>query len=119
MADFFAVLDELVAGSAVVVDRRRGHPHPRFPGVNYPLDYGHLGGTRAGDGAEVDVFVGSADGRGVVGVLLTADPHKLDVELKVLLDCTPAEAELARRFCSDVLKIGGNLVERGASAHDR
>ncbi|MCI2418934.1 inorganic pyrophosphatase [Saccharopolyspora sp. K220] len=119
MSDFFAILDELAASSAVAVDRRRAQPHPHFPGVTYPLDYGHLANTRAVDGAEVDVFIGSASGRGVVGVLLTADRQKRDVELKVLLDCTPEEAELARRFCAEVLKIGGHLVERGASAPGR
>lgn len=115
MADFFSNLDDLVAGSAVTIDRWRGQAHPRFPDVVYPLDYGHLDDSRSGDGAEVDVFVGSARGAGVFGVLLTADPGKRDVEIKVLLDCTPAEVEQARQFCSEVLGIGGHLVVRTAA----
>lgn len=65
----------------------RGRSHPRYPDVVYPLDYGHLTDTTSADGAEVDVFVGRAGGRGVVGVLLTADLDKRDVEIKILLDC--------------------------------
>jgi inorganic pyrophosphatase len=112
VADFFPNLDDLVARSTVTIDRRRGHAHPRFPDVVYPLDYGHLENSRSSDGAEVDVFVGTAHGEGVISVLLTADPRKRDVEVKILLDCTPAEVEQARRFCSEVLGIGGHLVVR-------
>lgn len=36
----------------------------------------------------VDVFVGSATGAGIVGVALTADMSKADVEVKILLDRT-------------------------------
>ncbi|MCP3803935.1 hypothetical protein NLX83_32170 [Allokutzneria sp. A3M-2-11 16] len=31
MADFLDVADDLVRRSGVVVDRRKGSPHPRFP----------------------------------------------------------------------------------------
>lgn len=108
---FFTGLDELVRTSDVVVDRPRNTSHPRYPEVVYPLDYGHLRGTTSGDGDGVDVFVGTARGTGVVGVLLTVDAGKRDVEVKILLDCTPAEAELARVFLVD-LGIGGYLVKR-------
>ncbi|RAS60249.1 hypothetical protein C8D87_112145 [Lentzea atacamensis] len=42
---------------------------------------------------------------------MTADVLKRDAEVKILLDCTPAEAELARAFLVD-LGIGGHLVKR-------
>lgn len=112
MTDFFALLDQLVGSSTLIVDRRRGKPHPRISDAIYPLDYGHLGNTTSGDGAEIDVFIGSASGRGVVGALLTADLGKRDAEIKVLLDCTGDEVQRARQFLADVLKIGGHLVER-------
>lgn len=112
MAEFFALLDRLVASSALRIDRRRGEAHPRFPDVVYPLAYGYLEGTSATDNAELDVFVGSAAGVGVVGVLLTVDLGKRDAELKVLLDCTLTETETAQRFCADVLRVGSHLVAR-------
>jgi inorganic pyrophosphatase len=112
VTNFFSLLDRLVESSAVTIDRERGLSHPRVSEAIYPVDYGHLDNTTSVDGAEIDVFVGSARGRGVVGALLTADLQKRDAEIKVLVDCTADEVRLARQFCADVLEIGGHLVER-------
>ncbi len=60
----------------------------------------------------VDVFRGSAVGAGVVGFLVTADPGKRDVEVKVLIDCTADEIDRVRRLLDDILRIGGLLVRR-------
>ena len=38
--DFWDVLDRLVEGSEIVVDRPKGSGHPRYPGFTYGLDYG-------------------------------------------------------------------------------
>jgi putative resolvase len=65
---FWRALDALVAASAVVVDRPRGSRHPRYPASEYPLDYGYLEGTRSGDGAGIDVWLGSRKGRSVTGI---------------------------------------------------
>jgi inorganic pyrophosphatase len=116
VSEFFALLDRLVEESTVTVERPRGRPHPRIPDAVYPVDYGRLDHTTSADGAELDVFVGTAAGRGVVGVLLTADLVKRDAELKILVDCTADEVRLARHFCAEVLEIGGQLVERGGGS---
>ena len=105
-------MDGLVRTSAVVIDRPRGRAHPGIPEAIYPLDYGYLDGTRSGDGDGIDVFVGTATGTDVVGILVTADPVKHDAEIKVLLNCSPAEILVAYRFVRDVLGIGGLLVRR-------
>ena len=55
---------------------------------------------------------GSTVGAGVVGFLVTADPGKRDVEVKVLIDCTAEEIERVRRLLDDVLGTGGLLVRR-------
>jgi inorganic pyrophosphatase len=90
---FWTNLDRLVAEGQVIVDRPRGSGHPRYPSFVYPLDYGYLAATRAADGDGVDVWRGSRQGAGVTGVLCTVDLEKKDVELKVLLDCTPDELQ--------------------------
>ena len=41
----------------VVIDRPRGSAHPRDPKLIYPLNYGYVPGTIAGDGAAQDVYV--------------------------------------------------------------
>ncbi|WP_281288809.1 hypothetical protein [Saccharopolyspora hirsuta] len=43
---------------------------------------------------------------------MDGDPARRDVEVEVLVDCTPAEVEPARAFVRDVLGAGGLLVER-------
>ncbi|WP_201784238.1 hypothetical protein [Frankia sp. ACN1ag] len=47
----------------------------------------------AADGGGVDVFRGSAEGTGVVGFLMTAEPGTRDVEIKVLIDYTADELD--------------------------
>ena len=41
----------------VVIDRPRGSAHPRDPKLIYPLNYGYVPGTIAGDGAAKGVYV--------------------------------------------------------------
>ncbi|ADG79448.1 Inorganic pyrophosphatase OS=Tsukamurella paurometabola (strain ATCC 8368 / DSM / CCUG 35730/ CIP 100753 / JCM 10117 / KCTC 9821 / NBRC 16120 / NCIMB 702349/ NCTC 13040) OX=521096 GN=Tpau_2850 PE=4 SV=1 [Tsukamurella paurometabola] len=89
--DFFDALDRLLATSELIVDRRHGTAHPRYPGIVYPVDYGYLAGTVSGDGQGIDVFRGSDRGRGVVGAFVTVDRGKRDTEVKLLVDCTIAE----------------------------
>ncbi|MDQ3705642.1 MAG: inorganic pyrophosphatase [Chloroflexota bacterium] len=88
---FWRALDQLASRHPVVVDRAKGTPHPRYPDFSYPLDYGYLQGTMSGDGAGVDVWLGSLPGSAVTGVVCCVDAVKGDVEMKLLLGCTEAE----------------------------
>lgn len=89
--EFWSALDELVGESEVEIDRTRGSTHPRHPNLRYPLDYGYLRGTRAGDGGGIDVWVGSLPEKTPTAVVLTVDVAKRDGEMKVLLACTEEE----------------------------
>ena len=110
--ELFSLLDSLVRTAEVVIDRPRGRAHPRIPEAVYPLDDGYLDGTRGGDGEGIDVYVGTAAGTGVTGILVTVDPVKRDAEIKVPLSCSADEVTAAHRFVHDVLGIGGLLVRR-------
>ncbi len=92
---FWTRLDALVAASEIVIDRPRGSAHPRYPDFIYPLDYGHLAGTRGGDGDGIDLWRGSLPDGAVTGAIVTVDLHKRDAEIKILIGCTPAEAAIA------------------------
>ncbi|MGC0364552.1 inorganic pyrophosphatase [Rhodococcus sp. 27YEA15] len=111
---FFATLDHLTATSGLVIDRPRGFPHPRYPHIVYPLDYGYLEGTAGGDGAGIDVF-GSADGTGVVAAAVIADAVKRDVEIKIVLDCTAADVEVVAEFLRSTLGLGTAILRRESS----
>lgn len=114
--DLFTTLSRFAAEAPVVIDRPAGTRHPRHPSVIYPVDYGHIPGTVGSDGDGIDVFVGSARGRGVVAIGVTADPVKRDAEIKVLLECTPDEIEAVHVLLRDTLGIGGVIVHNPRSA---
>jgi len=41
----------------VFVDQPLGSPHPRYPDLVYPVNYGELPGTVSGDGHPVDAYL--------------------------------------------------------------
>ncbi len=89
---FWQALDMLVETSTITIDRPKGSAHPRYPDFLYPLDYGYLAGTASGDGAGIDVWVGSLPEQRVTALLCTVDLGKRDAEIKLLLGCTQEEA---------------------------
>ena len=95
---FWNTLETLLAENQVIVDRPKGHPHPRYPDVIYPLDYGYLEGTSAGDGDGIDVWVGSLGGKTLTGILCTFDSVKRDAEIKLLAGCNAQDVETILRF---------------------
>ena len=105
--------ERVIEANGVELDRPYGSRHPRFPEIRYPLDYGFVRGTRAGDGDEVDVFVGRAAGLGLVGAILTTDHRRGDREAKLLYRCGPEEVYLAHGFLNfDRRLMEGVLVLR-------
>lgn len=86
---FWQALDQLLARSALVIDRPKGSSHPRFPEMVYPMDYGYLENTASMDGEGVDVWVGTAQPPALDGLLWVVDLPKGDVEVKLLYGCTP------------------------------
>ncbi|HOU15495.1 MAG TPA: inorganic pyrophosphatase [Anaerolineae bacterium] len=99
--EFWMRLDDWVAENRIVVDRPKGTAHPRYPEFIYPLDYGYLDGTQTVDGGGVDVWVGSLPERRVTAIVCTVDALKRDAELKLLLGCTPDEAETILKTHND------------------
>ena len=115
--DFWSSLDRLAADCPVIIDRPRGQPHPDFPGLIYPRDYGYLEGTSGGDGAEIDVWLGESGERRVTAVLCTVDPYKRDSEVKVMLGCSGSELELIGNWLRTEAELPHLTVLRpGASA---
>jgi inorganic pyrophosphatase len=91
---FWRCADDLVAASEVVIEWPRGRRR-KSTGNPYPLDYGSLAGTSAMDGEGVDVWRGSLPSPRVTGAVLTVDVLDRDAEVKLLLGCTPEEAQIA------------------------
>ena len=57
--EFWKLLDQLIEGGEIVVDRPKGSRHPEHRDIVYPLDYGYITGTLAPDGEGVDLWLGS------------------------------------------------------------
>ena len=110
---FWTQVDELVASSRVVIDRPRHSEHPRYPGHFYPVDYGYLDGTTSGDGEGIDVWIGAAADRSVTAAVCTVDLRKRDMEVKLLLGCSPAEIGLVTQFLTG-LGMGHQLLLRSS-----
>jgi len=56
---FWQTMTELAATNPILLDRPKGTVHPRYTDLIYPLDYGYLENTSAGDGDGIDVWIGS------------------------------------------------------------
>ncbi len=96
--EFWQSFDRLIAEHRVVIDRATGSRHPDYPDMIYPLDYGYLQGTNGGDGAGIDLWVGSIPGRELDALMLTVDLVKGDAEIKLLLGCTAEEQNVTAAF---------------------
>jgi len=112
MNTFWNRLDDVLATHEVVIDRPKGTTHPKYPAIVYPLDYGFVKGTCAGDGNEIDVWRGSSANPHLVGVICTVDSAKNDAEVKLLVGCTPEEVETVNHFHNDNEYMSGIVVQR-------
>lgn len=98
--DLFNVLQAWASQYRCVIDRPKGSRHPRYPEIVYTVDYGYLEGTSSADGEGMDVFCGAAGGSEITGVFVTIDQTKRDVEIKVVVGCTPLEVAAIDEFLS-------------------
>ena len=64
----------------------------------YPLDYGHLENTAAGDGDGIDAWIGSLNNKMLTGILCTFDRLKRDAEIKFLIACSPEDVQTIQHF---------------------
>ena len=111
--NFWESLDNLVSSHELVIDRPKGSSHPRFPDFIYPLDYGYLKGTVSGDGAGMDVWLGSIDDMSVQAIICTVDLLKEDLEIKIVVGCTDEEIEMVMNY-RETSNLSAILVNRTA-----
>ena len=108
---FWSRLDELIKSSEIVIDRPKGTPHPRYPDLIFPLDYGYLKGTTGGDGDGIDVWVGSARHRRLTAIASTVDIKKRDAEIKLIIGCTEEDIAIIEK-CYDNLYMSCIIIRR-------
>ena len=91
---FWQQMMNLIETNAITLDRPKGKPHPRYPELIYPLDYGYLEGTSAGDGDGIDVWFGSTDSKTLTGILCTSDTIQREMEITLLIACSADDLQL-------------------------
>jgi inorganic pyrophosphatase len=108
---FWSRLDELIKSSEVIIDRPKGTPHPRYPDLIFPLDYGYLKGTTGGDGDGIDVWRGTAGHRKLTAIGCTVDMKKKDAEIKLIIGCTDEEIAIIEK-CHNGLHQSAIIIRR-------
>ena len=108
-ASIWTALERCIHVNGVTVDRPQGSTHPSYPATAYPLDYGHIQGTTSGDGAGIDVFVGTTPEPRVTALAVTFDTDKADAEVKVLYRCTDAEIAAVEAFLRPPMPVAAIL----------
>jgi len=102
---YWQEMGQLIVANKIVIDRPKGDPHPRYPQLIYPLDYGYLENTTASDGDGIDVWMGSLQTKTLTGILCTFDKIKRDAEIKLLIACTNDDVQVIQNFNSKMLTL--------------
>jgi inorganic pyrophosphatase len=102
---FWHEIARLTQTNPIIIDRPKGSAHPRYLEYIYPLDYGYLENTTAGDGDGIDVWLGSLNTKMLTGILCTFDTLKRDMEIKILLGCTSRDLQLIQIFYGEMYAL--------------
>ena len=109
---FWKAADKLVSSGKIVIDRPKGSRHPRFPNMEYKVDYGYIENTLSMDGGGIDVWLGSLADKKVNAIICTVDLMKKDSEIKLLIGCTEEEMNTVHEFHNDSEFMKGILIRR-------
>lgn len=110
--EFWQAIDKLAANSELVIDRPKGSHHPRYPEIEYQVDYGYLKDTTSMDGGGIDVWRGTGEAQVIDAIICTVDLKKKDSEIKLLIGCTEKEKEIIYNFHNDNQFMKGIMVSR-------
>lgn len=101
---YWQALQDLLDHGSLMIDRPAGQPHPRYPALIYPLDYGYLENTTSGDGDGIDVWIGTLNTRKLTGILCTFDTVKRDAEVKLLAGCARQDVQIILNFNNNLMR---------------
>ena len=110
--EFWSMLDDLVSGSEIVIDRPKGSRHSKYPDIIYEVDYGYLKNTTSMDGGGIDIWKGTDEKQGIDGIICIVDLLKKDSEIKILIGCTDNEKEMVYIFHNNSEFMKGIFISR-------
>ncbi|MPQ32651.1 inorganic pyrophosphatase [Clostridium estertheticum] len=112
---FWSMLDDLVSGSEIVIDRPKGSRHPKYTDMLYEVDYGYLKNTASMDGGGIDIWRGTDEKHEIDGIICIVDLLKKDSEIKILSGCTNSEKETIYKFHNKSEFMKGIFISREGS----
>lgn len=79
----------------IIIDRPLGSTHPNYPNIIYPINYGYIPNSLAGDNMEQDVYLLGIDTpvETFTGVVIAILKRSDDVENKLVM--TPAGVDFS------------------------
>jgi inorganic pyrophosphatase len=110
--EFWVMLDDLVSGSEIVIDRPKGSRHPKYTDMLYEVDYGYLKNTTSMDGGGIDIWRGTYEKQEIDAIICIVDLLKKDSEIKILIGCTNNEKEMIYRFHNNSEFMKGILISK-------
>ena len=111
---FWEKLDSIISLSKIIIDRPKGSLHPKYPSMIYPVDYGYLKDTSGGDGNEIDIWIGSKEGKNLESIACTVDILKKDTEIKLLIGCTESDEQEIISFLNNNGYMSAILIKRNS-----
>jgi len=113
-AYFWQKIDTLFFSSKLTIARPAGTEHPHYRNLVYPVDYGYLEDTFRQDQEGIDVYKGTKSVSSISTIVVAVDILKKDIEVKLLVGCTPQEEETILRFLNQTDFQKTILVRRGS-----
>ena len=110
-AFFWQKIDTLFYSNQLVITRQKNDRHPLYPNLIYPTQYGYLEDTLPDEG--ISVYKGSLEASKVDALVIAADILKKDLEVKMLVGCTPEEEKQILHFLNKTDFQKGVLIRRG------
>jgi inorganic pyrophosphatase len=95
---YWDILYGFIESNDIVIDRKKGVPHPNYNNMVYPADYGFIKNTTSMDGNGIDIFIGEEKEKLINGIVCIADCVKNDSEIKIIYGCSPDEINLILGF---------------------
>ena len=113
-AYFWQKLDTLYLSSDLIMDKPKGTAHHVYHNLIYPVDYGHLKSSNDDIDESIGLYRGSGTQRIINTIVVCVDIRKKDIEVKLLMGCTPQEEETILTFLNQTDFQKTILVRRGS-----
>lgn len=113
-AYFWQKVETLLSSGDLKITNKRNTPHPKYPNLFYPVDFGVVK-TLDSEDTDIEVYKGE-NGKTVTAIVVCADILTKRFEVKVLIGLNHEEEENVLRFLNNtefqktvILRKGSNI----------